>query len=74
MSGGGRTSDQERIRRWRPDLAALEAKFAAEYREDRQAERVRRWAGVPDPRPEIRTYEGFASGGARTRDGETDCK
>lgn len=48
-------------------LAALEARFAAEDREDRRADRARRRAGLPEPPREIRTYDGFADGSVTTR-------
>ena len=50
-----------------PELAALEARFTAEDREDVHAERRRRRAGLPEPRRDIRCFDGFASGGFRMR-------
>lgn len=49
------------------DLDRLNAEFAAEEREDRRAEGERRCKGLPEPERDIRTYEGFADGGAAPR-------
>ncbi|MDN5778862.1 MAG: hypothetical protein L0H96_18360 [Humibacillus sp.] len=49
-------------------LAALEAKFVAEDREDRRAERARRRAGLPEPDRDVQTFDGFAQSGARARE------
>lgn len=49
-------------------LADLAAVFEAEEREDRRADAERRRRGLPEPkRGDIRTYEGFANGGAAAR-------
>lgn len=50
-----------------PELAALEARFMAEDRDDLHSERSRRRAGLPEPRRDIRPFEGFASGGTDAR-------
>ena len=41
--------------------------FEAEDREDRRAEAQRRREGLPEPKRDIRTFDGFASGGAAPR-------
>lgn len=43
-------------------IRALEARFVAEDREDLRANRARRRAGLPEPKRDIRTFVGFASG------------
>ena len=48
-------------------LSVLEAKFAAEDREDRRAERARRRSGLPEPEWDIVTFDGFAVGGSLER-------
>lgn len=49
------------------DLEALAEVFEAEDREDRRAEAQRRLEGLPEPKRDIRTFDGFASGGAAPR-------
>ena len=46
------------------DLEALAKVFEAEDREDRRAEAQRRRDGLPEPKRDIRTFPGFADGGA----------
>lgn len=41
-------------------LQTLEAEIAAEDREDRRDEARRRRLGMPAPRPEVTTFDGFA--------------
>ena len=50
------------------DLEALAKVFEAEDREDRRKEAQRRRDGLPEPRRDLRTFEGFADGGAAPRD------
>lgn len=50
------------------DLEALAEVFEAEDREDRRAEAQRRRDGLPEPRRDLRTFEGFADGVAAPRD------
>lgn len=50
------------------DLEALAEVFEAEDREDRRAEAQRRRDGLPEPERDIRTFDGFANGGAAPRD------
>lgn len=50
-----------------PELAALEARFAAEDREDALGERTRQRAGLPEHRRDITPFDGFASGGSGAR-------
>ena len=49
------------------ELEALAGVFEAEDREDRRAEAQRRRDGLPEPKRDIRTFEGFANGGAVPR-------
>ena len=49
------------------DLEALAEVFEAEDREDRRVEAQRRRDGLPEPKRDIRTFDGFASGGAAPR-------
>ena len=49
------------------DLEALAEVFEAEDREDRRAEAQRRREGLPEPKRDIRTFDGFASGGVAPR-------
>lgn len=49
------------------DLDALAEVFEAEDREDRRAEAQRRREGLPEPERDIRTFPGFADGGAAPR-------
>ncbi|AQP51885.1 hypothetical protein [Tessaracoccus flavescens] len=49
------------------DLEALAEVFEAEDREDRRAEAQRRRDGLPEPKRDIRTFPGFADGGAAPR-------
>jgi len=49
------------------DLERLDAQFEAEDREDRRREAERRRKGLPEPERDIRTFEGFADGGAAPR-------
>ena len=49
------------------DLEALAEVFEAEDREDRRAEAQRRRDGLPEPKRDLRTFEGFADGGAAPR-------
>ena len=49
------------------DLEALAEVFEAEDREDRRAEAQRRRDGLPEPKRDIRTFDGFANGGAAPR-------
>ena len=51
------------------DLEALAEVFEAEDREDRRQEAQRRRDGLPEPEREIRTFPGFADGGATPRGG-----
>lgn len=48
-------------------LSEVEARFAAEDREDRRRERVGRKAGTPRQKRDIRTFDAFASGGVVSR-------
>ncbi len=50
------------------DLEALAKVFEAEDREDRRAEAQRRRDGLPEPKRDIRTFDGFADGGVAPRD------
>lgn len=50
------------------DLEALAKVFEAEDREYRRKEAQRRREGLPEPKRDIRTFEGFAGGGAAPRD------
>ena len=50
------------------DLEALAEVFEAEDREDRRRDAQRRRDGLPEPKRDIRTFEGFADGGAAPRD------
>jgi hypothetical protein len=50
------------------DLEALAVVFEAEEREDRRKEAQRRRDGLPEPERDIKTYSGFADGGAAPRD------
>ena len=50
------------------DLEALGRVFDAEDREDRRKEAKRRRAGLPEPKRDLRVYDGFANGGAVPRD------
>lgn len=50
------------------DLEALAEVFEAEDREDRRVEAQRRRDGLPEPKRVIRTFDGFANGGAAPRD------
>ncbi|RYI23794.1 hypothetical protein EVU97_03710 [Dermacoccus sp. 147Ba] len=49
------------------DLEALAEVFEAEDREDRRAEAQRRRDSLPEPKRDIRTFPGFADGGATPR-------
>ncbi|MEZ5086634.1 MAG: hypothetical protein R2722_10395 [Tessaracoccus sp.] len=49
------------------DLVALGVQFEAEDREDRRREAERRRKGFPEPKRDIRTFVGFADGGAAPR-------
>lgn len=49
------------------DLEALAKVFEAEDREDRRAEAQRRRDGLPEPKRDIRTFDGFADGGVAPR-------
>lgn len=49
------------------DLKALAEVFEAEDREDRRKEAQRRRDGLPEPKRDIKTFEGFADGGAAPR-------
>lgn len=50
------------------DLERLDAQFEAEDREDRRREAERRRKGLPEPKRDLRTFEGFADGGTASRD------
>lgn len=50
------------------ELEALAEVFEAEEREDRRAEAQRRRDGLTEPKRDIRTFPGFADGGAAPRD------
>lgn len=50
------------------DLEALAEVFEAEEREDRRKEAQCRRDGLPEPKRDIRAFEGFADGGAAPRD------
>lgn len=50
------------------DLGALAKVFEAEQREDRRKEAQRRRDGLPEPKRDLRTFEGFADAGASPRD------
>lgn len=50
------------------DLEALAEVFEAEDREDRRRDAQRRRDGLPEPKRDIRAFEGFAGGGAAPRD------
>lgn len=49
------------------DLEALAKVFEAEERGDRGKEAQRRRDGLPEPKRDLRTFEGFADGGAASR-------
>ena len=49
------------------ELEALAKVFEAEEHEDRRKEAQRRRDGLPEPERDIRTFEGFADGGAAPR-------
>ncbi|AQP52276.1 hypothetical protein BW733_17055 [Tessaracoccus flavescens] len=49
------------------DLEALGEQFEAEEREDRRVDAERRRKGLPGPERDIKTYPGFADGGATPR-------
>lgn len=49
------------------ELEALGEQFEAEEREDRRSEAQRRREGLPEPERDIKTYPGFADGGAAPR-------
>lgn len=49
------------------DLEALAEVFEAEEREDRRKKTQRRRDGLPEPERDIRTFDGFADGGAPPR-------
>ena len=49
------------------DLEALAEVFEAEDREDCRAEARRRRDGLPEPKRDIRTFDGSANGGAAPR-------
>lgn len=49
------------------DLEALAKVFEAEDREDRRKEAQRRRDGLPQPKRDLRTFEGFADGGSAPR-------
>ncbi|AQP44980.1 hypothetical protein [Tessaracoccus flavus] len=50
------------------DMEALAEVFDAEDREDRRKEAQRRRDGLAEPKRDIRTFDGFADGGAAPRD------
>ena len=50
------------------DLEALAEVFEAEDREDRRREAQRRRDGLPEPKRDIRAFDGFANGGVAPRD------
>ncbi|MBE9405079.1 hypothetical protein IOE58_13115 [Brachybacterium sp. Marseille-Q2903] len=50
------------------DLEALAKVFEEEDRADRRAEAQRRRDGLPEPKRDIQTLDGFANGGAAPRD------
>lgn len=50
------------------DLEALAEAFEAEEREDRRKDAQRRRDGLPEPERDIKTFDGFAGGGAAPRD------
>jgi hypothetical protein len=50
------------------DLKALAEVFEAEDREDRRKDAERRLKGLPEPARDIKTFDGFADGGAAPRD------
>ncbi|MCX0277509.1 hypothetical protein NLM24_44390 [Nocardia zapadnayensis] len=49
------------------ELEALAEVFEAEDREDRRKEAQRRRDGLPEPKRDIRAFDGFANGGAAPR-------
>ena len=49
------------------DLEVLAEVFEAEDREDRRVDAERRRKGLPEPERDIKTYPGFADGGATPR-------
>ena len=49
------------------ELETLAEVFEAEDREDRRAEAQRRRDGLPEPKRDIRTFDGFANGGVAPR-------
>ena len=49
------------------ELEALAEVFEAEEREDRRKEAQRRRDGLPEPKRDISTFDGFADGGAAPR-------
>ena len=50
------------------DLEALAEVFEAEDREDRRMDAQRRRDGLPEPKRDLRTFDGFADGGVAPRD------
>lgn len=49
------------------ELEALAEVFEAEDREDRRKQAQRRRDGLPEPKRDIRAFDGFANGGAAPR-------
>ena len=49
------------------ELEALAKVFEAEDLEDRRRDSQRRRDGLPEPKRDLRTFEGFADGGAAPR-------
>lgn len=49
------------------ELEALAEVFEAEDREDRRKQAQRRRDGLPEPKRDISTFDGFADGGAAPR-------
>ena len=49
------------------ELEALAEVFEAEDREDRRTQAQRRRDGLPEPKRDIRAFDGFANGGAAPR-------
>ncbi|MCT2252625.1 hypothetical protein M3G46_08590 [Corynebacterium sanguinis] len=49
------------------ELEALAEVFEAEDREDRRKQAQRRRDGLPQPKRDIRAFDGFANGGAAPR-------
>lgn len=66
-SGGIVMTEQHPKDTLQADLEALAEVFEAEDLEDRRAEAQRRREGLPEPKRDIRTFDGFASGGAAPR-------